>query len=430
MIPLVPDPMRNFRVDNRFVFLLFAMMFAVVEVSDFLVPYRAQGFGVNSLFVYYAIFSFVSLGLAISCFIRFSIEIHLPGVAAVERITDLVILLSLSALLLVVYDRIFIQGVDYSKGIAHAREMWRSLATERGGASSLFNVLGNLLFPFVFFSVGYCVLFFEFTVKLRRNFYFSIALVFVFSVMTGGRELLLVLFGVFLSSLALRFAVGLPVFAKIMKKDFFTVSFMAFFFAVYVGYLRSQSYAFGMDEYAKSLATRLGAAGEKVDGLAVYTPDAVLPVLIYLAHVKWEFINYIAHGGGDGLSTFRQVFKMLLEYLSLSFDWVDYQSPSYSPNWISLVGSIYYDLGWVGVILYSLGLIFSPFVFLALFSVKEFNRAGFSISLYLFLCAVVIFSPFAFLFEVVQFIYFLVFIAVLFFVSFIPVKRRRNFEIL
>jgi len=121
---------------------------------------------------------------------------------------------------------------------------------------------------------------------------------------------------------------------------------------------------------------------------------------------------------------------MLLEYLSLSFDWVDYQSPSYSPNWISLVGSIYYDLGWVGVILYSLGLIFSPFVFLALFSVKEFNRAGFSISLYLFLCAVVIFSPFAFLFEVVQFIYFLVFIAVLFFVSFIPVKRRRNFEIL
>jgi hypothetical protein len=422
--------MRNLRVDNRFLLLLFVLMFTVVEVSDFLVPYRAQGFGTESLLIYYSAFSIVSLALVISCFIRFSIKVHLPSVAAVERITDVVILLSLTALLLVVYDRVFIQGVDYSKGIAHAREMWRALATEREGASSLFNVVGNLFFPFVFFSVGYCVLFFESAVKLRKNFYLSIILVFVFSVVTGGRELLLVLFGVFLSSLALRFAVGLPVLAKVMKKDFLTVFCMAFFFAVYVGYLRSQSYDFGMDEYARSLATRLGAAGKKTDGLSTYTPDAVLPVLIYLAHVKWEFINAIAHGGGEGLSTFRQVFKMLLDYLYLSFDWVDYKSPSYSPNWISLVGSIYYDLGWIGIFLYSLVLVFSPCIFLILFSVKEFNRAGFSMSMYLFFCAIIIFSPFAFLFEVVQFIYFLVFVAVVFFASFIPVKRCCNNEVL
>lgn len=418
--------MRNLRVDNRFLLFLFFIMFCVVEISDLLVPYRAQRSGVNSLFTYYSVFSFVFLGLVLSCFVRFSINVHLPDAIAAERITDLVLFISLAALCLVLYDRIFIQGVDYSQGIAHAREMWRVLATERGGASSAFNVVGNLLFPFVFFSVGYCVLFFESTLKLRRNFYFSIGLVFVFSAITGGRELLLVLFGVFFSSLALRFAVGLPVFAKIMKRDFFIVFFMASFFAVYVGYLRSQSYDFGMDEYAKSLATRLGAAEEKIDGLGAYTPDVILPVLIYLAHVKWEFVNTIAHDGSGGLSTFRQLFKMLLEYLSLSFDWVDYKSPSYSPNWISLVGSVYYDLGWIGVLLYSLGLALSPFVFFVLFSVKEFNKVGFSISLYLFLCAVIVFSPFAFLFEVVQFIYFLVFIVIVFFVSFIPVRNYRD----
>lgn len=415
--------MLNVRIDNRLLLCLWFSIFFLVEISDLFVPYRASGFSWDSLFVYYAAYAFIFVALIVSCLFRFSVKITLPSVAQFERATSLLVLLSLAALSLVLYDRVFIQGVDYSQGIAQAREMWRALASERGGASSIFNIIGNLLFPFVFFSVAFCVLHFESSLKLRVNFYLSVVLIFVFSALTGGRELLLVLFGVFLSSLALRFAVGLPIFAKVMRKDFFFIFLMALFFSVYVGYLRSQSYDFGMDEYGRSLASRLGASGDKVGGISNYTPDSLLPVLIYLAHVKWVFINEISQFGGEGVSTFRQLFKMLVDYLSLSFGWVDYRAPSYSPNWISLVGSMYYDFGWLGVFSYSLVLMVSPFAFFCIFSVKEFNRGGFSISLYMFFCAIVIFSPFAFLFEVVQFIYLSVFLLLAFFVSFLPFRK-------
>lgn len=428
MIRSAADFMISLRIDNRALFLLTLSVFALVEVSDLLVPYRAERFSLDSLIVYYAAFFFVFCGLAVSCFFRFSAEITVPSVTGVATATNFLVFLSFGALLLVMYDRLFIQGVDYSQGIAQAREAWRALAADREGASSIFNVVGNLLFPFVYFAIAFCVLFFERSGKFRRNFYFSVVLVFAFSAITGGRELLLVLFGVFLSSLSLRYAFRLSLLAKVMKKDFFLIFLVALTFSVYVGYLRSQSYDFGMDEYGRSLATRLGASGEKTAGVGEYTPDVILPVLIYLAHVKWVFINMIGVDGGEGLSTFRQIFKMFLDYLALSFEWVDYQPPAYTPNWISLIGSVYYDLGWLGIFLYSVALAFSPFIFCLLFSIREFNGRGFSLAVYLFFSAIVIFSPFAFLFEVVQFIYLLVFVFFVFFASFLPVRKSGGLD--
>lgn len=418
--------MTNFKIDNRIILFLFSTVFGLVELSDLLVPYRAEGFSEISLLVYYSAFGFIFFSLFISCFFRFSLSVRFPSVGSFVRTTNVLVILSVTALVMVVYDRVLIQGVDYSLGLAQAREMWRVLSNERVGASSIFNVVGNLIFPFVYFSIAFCTLFFERSYRLRRNFYISVVLVFVFSAVTGGRELLLVLFGIFLSSLAFRFSINVPVIARGMKKDFVLIFATASFFAVYVGYLRSQSYDFGMDEYGRSLATRLGASGELVDGVSSYTPDVLLPVLIYLAHVKWVFLNMAENVGPEGLSTFRQIFKMLSEYLSVSLDWVDYRSPAYSPNWISLVGSLYYDLGWGGVFGLCCFFVMSPLLYLLLFSVAEFNRSGLSVSFYLFANAIIIFSPFAFLFEVVQFIYLMVFLMVSFFLALLPYKKLLN----
>lgn len=418
--------MIDFRVDNRFLLGFFLCVFIVVEIADVCVPYRATGYNNGALISYYAAFVFVFFGLFVSCFFRFSLRVVFPSLFYIERVALYIFLVAFLALVFVAYDRLFIQGVDYSKGVAHAREMWRALADERSGVSSVFNVLGNLLFPFVYFGVAFCVIFFEFSVKLRRIFYLSILLVFVFSVLTGGRELVLVLFGVFLSSLTFRLAIGFPMLSKGMKRDFFIVFSIAVLFSVYIGFLRSKSYDFGMDQYARSLAIRLGASGERLEGVGNYTPDIILPVFIYIAHVKWIFLGVLDHGG-EGVSTFRQLFKMLSEYAPLMFYWVDYQAPDYSPNWISLIGSVYYDLGWFGIFIYSFFLMVSPFLFLVLFGVEEFNKSLFSVSFYLFFCSVVIFSPFAFLFEVVQFIYFtlFIFIAILLSLVFSFVKKCR-----
>jgi oligosaccharide repeat unit polymerase len=48
--------------------------------------------------------------------------------------------------LLLLYDKVVVQGIDYSSGIAIAREQWRLAGEERGGqASSPFSVAGYLL---------------------------------------------------------------------------------------------------------------------------------------------------------------------------------------------------------------------------------------------------------------------------------------------
>lgn len=56
------------------------------------------------------------------------------------------IFLSFVGLAALTYDKIFIQKIDYSAGLAFAREEWRQLGEDREGhASSIFSVLGYLL---------------------------------------------------------------------------------------------------------------------------------------------------------------------------------------------------------------------------------------------------------------------------------------------
>jgi hypothetical protein len=56
------------------------------------------------------------------------------------------IFLSVIGLVALTYDKIFIQKIDYSAGLAFAREEWRQLGEEREGqASSIFSVIGYLL---------------------------------------------------------------------------------------------------------------------------------------------------------------------------------------------------------------------------------------------------------------------------------------------
>ena len=130
-----------------------------------------------------------------------------------------------------------------------------------------------------------------------------------------------------------------------------------------------------------------------------------MPVLVYIAHVKWIFINVIEDGLEGGLSTFRQLFILFDRYTFLSDNVVDFSPPEYSPNWISAVGSFYYDLGFLGLVF---GFLCFSFLWIAsvfLLKVRELSRCFFSVFYFYVVCSVIIMSPFAFMFEIVQFIY-------------------------
>lgn len=63
-----------------------------------------------------------------------------------RRMIRVALALSLVGLASLAYDKLFIQGIDYTDGVAVAREEWRRLGEEReGSASSPFSALGYLL---------------------------------------------------------------------------------------------------------------------------------------------------------------------------------------------------------------------------------------------------------------------------------------------
>jgi hypothetical protein len=70
------------------------------------------------------------------------------GVAPVPRsrtIIRVAFVMSIIGLAALTYDKLFIQGIDYSEGVAVAREEWRRLGEEReGAASSLLSAIGYL----------------------------------------------------------------------------------------------------------------------------------------------------------------------------------------------------------------------------------------------------------------------------------------------
>lgn len=116
------------------------------------------------------------------------------------------LLLSLMGLSLLVFDKIFIQGIDYSHGLADAREQWRRLGLERQGVSSIFSVAGYLLGSGYFVSLAITIAHPDLLKSIHRNlvYGFCIALCLGNSIITGGRSTLLLLGAFGLAARAIR----------------------------------------------------------------------------------------------------------------------------------------------------------------------------------------------------------------------------------
>lgn len=108
------------------------------------------------------------------------------------------ILISIVGVWLLAFDKIAIQGIDYTKGIAFAREEWRRLGEGRSAPSSLFSIIGYAIGSTYFISSGLSIYWagkFE-----MRNFYAINIIAFIIclmnTVITGGRSII-VLYAVF-----------------------------------------------------------------------------------------------------------------------------------------------------------------------------------------------------------------------------------------
>ena len=238
--------------------LFWVVVFFTVELSDWVLPFSARGQSFFSGATYYLVFLFLFVLFLLLAIPKLRATIDLGAASRLQRLINLFFIVSFVSLVAVFYDRIYIQGVSYSDGIAHARESWRAMASSRDGVSSALNVLGNLFFPFSFFVFALSLSFFENLSKPKIRLYGASFLIFLFSVLTGGRELLLILCSISLSSLCLRSSMNMPLLPKRLKFEVITLFALIVGFAIYVGYARSQSYSDGIAWYSNSLAERLG----------------------------------------------------------------------------------------------------------------------------------------------------------------------------
>lgn len=108
--------------------------------------------------------------------------------------------MSLVGFIFLIYDKIYIQGIDYSEGVAIAREQWRQLGEDRADqASSVFSILGYLFGSAYYVAAVLAITQIKILSTAQRvNILLACFLmVMVNSVITGGRSNVL-LFGVFI----------------------------------------------------------------------------------------------------------------------------------------------------------------------------------------------------------------------------------------
>ena len=120
-------------------------------------------------------------------------ECDIPMAATLIR---LALWMSVIGAIALIYDKVFVQGIDYSEGVAVAREEWRRIGEDREGkASSIFSLLGY------FFSSAYYVAIVLAVTQVRavtpslrlQTLLIVFVLLIIISAVTGGRSNILLI---------------------------------------------------------------------------------------------------------------------------------------------------------------------------------------------------------------------------------------------
>lgn len=284
-----------------------------------------------------------------------------PGgyeIPTASKLIRIALWMSVIGSLALIYDKVFVQGVDYSNGVAVAREEWRKLGDEReGSASSIFSVLG-----YFFGSAYYVVIVLAVTQirvvspKLRMQ---SLLIVFVLlminSAITGGRSNLL-LVAVFVFS-AFRARKGLALFNVFpganQRLTIKLALLLGFAYTVFIFYERADAGGSDALNYAIEFLPFLGLetsyeyrAG--LDGSALSSLSAMLVLTVsYVTH-SFATVAAIVDANPENKTIVFLHLAGIANKLGLigppDGDWF------LAGRFPSVPGSLLYQFGWLGFI--------------------------------------------------------------------------------
>jgi hypothetical protein len=260
-----------------------------------------------------------------------------------------------------IYDRVTVQGIGFSSGIALARAAWANAGMERsGGVSSVFSVAGNILWAFAYVVLAPVVLVWERLRVFERVVLLILAggTIIATSALNGGRTPIVLGLGIFISVCLVRSIVGLAFFPPLLVKArkmrvLVALCILAYF--PYISVERSEMTQIDPHTYATIMLTF--AHGQWTDSIHVLDslPDSVeagvYPVL--LSGIQWvhpflvleTVIEVPDRSGAVLLGTMISIAEKIGIVHDVPVEW------TYPGLFLSLPGGLYHDLGFLGVLL-------------------------------------------------------------------------------
>lgn len=351
-----------------------------------------------------SLISFISLNVLFENYFQGAARQFISGLNPPQYLNTTMryaILFSMISVVFLAYDRIFIQGIDYSKGLAKAREAWRINGENRSGVSSSFSVIGNLLsgFPLVLSSLLYY--YYDNLSRWLRLISLIVGTVTVASsaLLTGGRSIVMIFLLSLLLIGILRKARGLGFVPK--KINIFVRVFSLFalvsslIYIVYVFHLRAKASDDGTSlVYMLSILDHLGGEYIGVQNNDTYFIDDIFNYLTitgaYLSHSVWTLQSILNMDNHEGYITFNFYRTNIGKILDVSPE-AGWAIPGRFPSY---VGAFYYDYGILGAFLGSLAIGVLIFISTLLLYCKNLNLLY--IGIYLTSMYIVALSPLGF----------------------------------
>lgn len=274
-----------------------------------------------------------------------------------ERMIWLSLALSISGFLSLCFDRVVLQGIDFSNGIAAARQLWRKTGEGRESVSSIFSVLGYLL-GFAFF-VASTLAHLHWESLRRRTRVGVVVMVFLLvavnSLITGGRSIVLVQLACIVAVCGIRALLGKTMMPGRGARIWLGASaalVVCVGYSLYVFSARAElgntlpeRYATGMLGYLGGTATPGFYDLNVLPSSVAATTQFATVAGSYLTHSYGTFESVLAMNSTPGNVSFGFI-RDLLAKLGLgqasTEEWI------LSGRFLSVPGSLWYDFGWFG----------------------------------------------------------------------------------
>jgi len=274
-----------------------------------------------------------------------------------KSIIHAALILSIVGTAFLIYDKIYIQGIDYSQGIAFAREEWRRMGEYRDGEiSSIFSVLGYL-FSSGYFVAGVLTVAVKGGLSQRFRF-FSLLCVFLLlminSLISGGRSNVLLLVTLLSAAMSSQYGWNFRGFinGRFARIVVSAMILLAAAYTLYVFYERAEASNLTAVEYVTGFLPYLGL---EIDGwyLDVLAEDS----LVSLSAIFVLAMGYITHSFSttaaiiDGIQEDKVI--VFLHAMNI-FNKLGLVAPPDS-SWFlagrfpSLPGALWYQYGVLGV---------------------------------------------------------------------------------